>query len=114
MKDVFPADTKFISIVREPLSHFESTYHFFYKNRPEKTRDVSCWGMPYYSVCGWQCDLRTYLQKAPDLLTPEDPWSGRGKNFQAFEFGLDPWNETDEYIGYGFSSLIKNFLTIIS
>lgn len=32
------------------------------------------------------------------MLNQDVPWSGRGKNFQSFEFGLDPWYDDDDYI----------------
>ena len=30
-----------------------------------------------------------YLRKAPEKWSPEIPWAGRGRNFQAFELGWD-------------------------
>ena len=35
-----------------------------------------------------------YLRKAPEKWSPEIPWAGRGRNFQAFELGWDVENDS--------------------
>jgi len=54
--------------------------------------------MPFSNVTGWDSNAIDYLRQAPEKWTPDIPWAGRGRNFQAFELGWDVDNDDDEYI----------------
>ena len=103
-RSVFPSDTKYLTVLREPLSHFESTFNFFYSRHHTlasaqgRKNDICCWGMPFSAVAGWDTDAVTYLRMAPDRWNSSIPWAGRGRNFQAFELGWDVDQTDDKYL----------------
>ena len=103
-RSVFPSDTKYLTVLREPLSHFESTFNFFYSRHHTlasaqgRKNDICCWGMPFSAVAGWDTDAVTYLRMAPDRWNISIPWAGRGRNFQAFELGWDVDQTDDKYL----------------
>lgn len=103
-RSVFPSDTIYLTVIREPLSHFESTFNFFYTRHhtlasaSSRQNDLCCWGMPFANVSGWNSNAVDYLRQAPDNWNKDIPWAGRGRNFQAFELGWDVDNSDDEYI----------------
>ena len=58
-QSVFPKDTVYLTVIRSPLEHYESTFNFFYsrhhtlESAMERQNDLCCWGMPFAAVSGW-------------------------------------------------------------
>jgi len=58
-QSVFPKDTVYLTVIRSPLEHYESTFNFFYarhhtlESAMERENDLCCWGMPFAAVSGW-------------------------------------------------------------
>ncbi|KAK7477602.1 hypothetical protein BaRGS_00031150 [Batillaria attramentaria] len=72
----FPADTKYVAIVREPLTLVQSAYHYF--------RDVE--GFPYLKAVP---SFKAYVSD-PLKYEPKNPYMSLTRNRMSIELGLPP------------------------
>ncbi|CBY19207.1 unnamed protein product [Oikopleura dioica] len=120
-QSVFPKDTVYLTVIRSPLEHYESTFNFFYarhhtlESAMERENDLCVGGMPFAAVSGWDSSPIDYLRAAPAKWNMSIPWASRGRNFQAFELGWDVDNESQEYVDGGLLAMENDFdLVMIS
>ena len=102
LSEVLNDDTIYLTSMRNPMSHFVSTFEFFYgrfstlekmESKSNKGQSLTCWGHPFVDFLGGSGhSIHEYIDKAQDIYNTNTPWHFRGKNFQAYELGLN----TDE------------------
>ncbi|CAK8697056.1 unnamed protein product [Clavelina lepadiformis] len=102
--------TKYVTILREPGRLFESIFDYYYEqvvffHKVPTTMPV---------------DINEWLDMAPTLYGYANPENEDklwfiGKNMEFFDFGFNPLNETDEYIGAAIKKIESQFdLVLIS
>ena len=121
-----PETTQYITMLRNPVDHFLSTFYYYYDKFPSADSFASrghteeCWGSPFYPY------LR-HMHLSPDIFLskldlegwegqqgqPEVPFQFRGQNFQAFELGFNYKNNSDSYINSSISKLQQDFNLIL-
>lgn len=99
LQQVLNDDTIYLTSMRKPLSHFVSTFEFFYgrfsshekmQSKSDKGESLTCWGHPFVDFLGGPGrSIHEYVNNAEYLYDSNVPWHFRGKNFQAYELGID-------------------------
>ncbi|XP_076819616.1 galactosylceramide sulfotransferase-like [Clavelina lepadiformis] len=91
-----PEDTKYVTIIREPWSHFQSSFNFY---KPQGKNGPQCHDSPInYVTKGRDVDVRTFVTMAEKELGPHVAWHFRFKNYQGHDLGLDPMMQDDVII----------------
>ena len=99
LQQVLNDDTIYLTSMRKPLSQFVSTFEFFYgrfsshekmQSKSDKGESLTCWGHPFVDFLGGPGrSIHEYVNNAEYLYDSNAPWHFRGKNFQAYELGID-------------------------
>ena len=99
---VLPADSLKFTTIREPISQYRSLYNFYYNAKDHRTDcDMPCWNEPFMSFLGTKQNnvkFETFVERLPNIFSPNHDLSFRAKNYQAFEMGMDHLNEDEGYI----------------
>lgn len=92
-------DTVYLTSMRNPLSHFVSTFEFFYGRfqseekmelKSNKGQSLTCWGHPFVDFLGGAGKTpNEFINRAEEIYNPSAPWHFRARNFQAYELGYD-------------------------
>ncbi|CAK8674650.1 unnamed protein product [Clavelina lepadiformis] len=92
-----PPDTKYITIIREPWSNFQSCYNYY---KPDtRVSQGQCSKSPMnYVTNGEYVALEDFVVLANEVLDPSISWYFRFKNYQAHDLGLDPMMTDDVII----------------
>ena len=101
LNKMMPKNTRYVSIVREPWSNFQSSFHFFHTYCDMKPGNglQACFIYPYFHIAkGRKITFEEYLKVVFDELNASIPWFFRSKNYQAFDLGLDPLLDNDTEI----------------
>ncbi|XP_076816690.1 galactosylceramide sulfotransferase-like isoform X2 [Clavelina lepadiformis] len=99
---------KYVTILREPGRLFESIFDYYYEQVPffQKVPTTT------------RGDINEWLDMAPTLYAKRANKNKLwfiGKNMEFFDFGFNPLNETDEYIGAAIKKIESQFdLVLIS
>jgi len=60
------------------------------RSKSDKGQSLTCWGHPFIDFLGGpNHSIHEYVNNAEYLYDSKAPWHFRGKNFQAFELGID-------------------------
>jgi len=99
LEKVLNDDTIYITSMRNPLSHFVSTFEFFYgrfssvekmKTKSDKGQSLTCWGFPFIEFLqGGNKSPNEFIEKMEKVYSTDTPWHFRARNFQSYELGFD-------------------------
>ena len=99
LQQVLNDDTVYLTSMRNPLSHFVSTFEFFYgrflseekmEQKSNKGQSLTCWGHPFVDFLGGAGKTpNEFIARAEEIYNPRAPWHFRARNFQAYELGFD-------------------------
>lgn len=97
--EVLHDDTIYLTSMRNPLSHFVSTFEFFYgrfttidkmASKSNKGQSLTCWGHPFVDFLGGAGRTpNDFINRATEIYNPSAPWHFRARNFQSYELGFD-------------------------
>ena len=105
VQSIMPEDSKYVTIVREPLALFESSFDYFYGIVPSFQKIAHG-----TSVEAWLDHAEEYVNAAP-----RQTYTDLEKNLLFFDFGYDNRNEEGEYIANGIAEIDETFdLVMIS
>nr|XP_039262230.1 galactosylceramide sulfotransferase-like isoform X1 [Styela clava] len=90
VSQIVPADTLYITILRDPANAFESGFSFF------RDGPFSTW-MPNYEN---EDALEQFIESPKHFYNKSTPWYFRAKNYQSFDLGFDNDREDEDYIKY--------------
>jgi len=79
-----PQDAAYVTIMRNPISNYESIFGFF--------RDY-----PFAQWVGRNGTLKTFLSDPAAFYDRSTPWYFRAKNYMAYDLGFDNENTTADY-----------------
>ena len=123
LSEVLNDDTIYLTSMRNPMSHFVSTFEFFYgrfstlekmESKSNKGQSLTCWGHPFVDFLGGSGhSIHEYIDKAQDIYNTNTPWHFRGKNFQAYELGLNTDEITTKRQRHSAVDNIKNQFDLI-
>ena len=104
VSSIMPPDTKYVSIIREPLAHFESSFDFFYDKIPS-----------FQQVEHNRSSLEPWLDHADEYVrnAPRQSHTDMEKNLLFFDFGLENRNDDMDYIDRSISEIDKVFHLIM-
>lgn len=85
---IMPANTVFVTIIRDPANAFESGFAFF------RDYPFSVWMEDYAN----SNSLAKFLDNPLKYYNRSTPWYFRAKNYQAFDLGFDHEREDKSYI----------------
>jgi hypothetical protein len=91
-----PTDSVYITIMRNPISNYESIFGFF--------RDY-----PFAQWVGRNGTLKNFLSDPAAYYDRSTPWYFRAKNYMAYDLGFDNENATAEYTRDAISKIDNRF-----
>jgi len=100
VSSIMPADTKYVSIVREPLSHFQSSFDYFYHIVPSFQKVPQS----RENVESWLDHAEEYVRSAR-----KGSYSPLEKNSILYDFGYDNRNDDEGYISRSVAEINRTF-----
>ncbi|XP_039250565.2 galactose-3-O-sulfotransferase 3-like [Styela clava] len=95
-------DVKYITIIRNPIRQFESSFYFYYglyKKYTQGQIKIACKGEPYFQILKkFGVEYADYINTVTDGLSKDTAWYFRSTNYQSYDLGLDSDNQTEEYV----------------
>nr|XP_039266590.1 galactosylceramide sulfotransferase-like [Styela clava] len=103
VRSLMNPNAKYITILRNPLKAFESSFHYYYGKHTEKSvknlQAVTCHPEPYLQVAKkYEVSYPDYLAMAENSLHESIAWYFRSRNYQSFDLGLDPTINGKDYV----------------
>nr|XP_039262191.1 galactose-3-O-sulfotransferase 4-like [Styela clava] len=102
LKALLNPDAKYITILRNPIQAFESSFHYYYLTQLKKRHlqhPIACAGEPYIQIMKKKdASYSEYLRVVNSSNLESFAWYFRTRNYQSFDLGLDSSNMDEKYI----------------